>query len=332
MKELLCPVCESPETRPAFAATDRFLRTTSKSFQLYRCRSCNVVFIFPTPSVDELRGFYPTGYWWAEDAPSGQPRLQTRKRLEDHYRRFVLQDHLRFILRAVGRLRRESQEIDVLDIGCSGGTLLHELSLRGISVCGLDVSGEAVAHAREAYQLDCEVGDLEHFPWKGRRFSIITLFHVLEHVANPGAFLKLVREHLRPGGVLIVQVPNLRSWQFHLFGRRWHGLDIPRHLVNFPEPALKDLLRRSGFQINLQKRFSLRDDAAACVSSVFPGLDPMGRAVRGRMRTGREKPSELTSVCLECVYFLLLLPAVVLALCDSLAGRGATIMIEAQSL
>ncbi|MDD5544569.1 MAG: class I SAM-dependent methyltransferase [Acidobacteriia bacterium] len=244
----------------------------------------------------------------------------------------MLQDHIQFILRTVRRLQGESRPIDLLDIGCSSGTLLHELSRRGIPVCGLDISEEAVTYAREVYRLECEVGDLEHFPWKDRTFSIITLFHVLEHVANPRAFLGSVRKRLRTGGVLIVQVPNLRSWQFRCLGRRWHGLDVPRHLVNFPETALKDLLGRSGFQVLRQKRFSLRDDAAALLSSLFPVLDPKGRSVRERSETARAKSSGLSEMFLDFAYFSLLLPAVPLALCDSLAGHGATIMIEAQSL
>jgi 2-polyprenyl-3-methyl-5-hydroxy-6-metoxy-1,4-benzoquinol methylase len=330
MSENACPLCCQQETTFFALSTDYLLNTTDKMFPLRECRSCGIIFLAPTPSAEEVRAFYPTGYWWSETGPAVGFLSTLGKRLESIYRRAALQGHIHFVLEAAHHVREEGQSVNLLDVGCSGGTLLHELSRRGISGQGLDFSEEAVAHARRVYQLDCSVGDLTESAWQDGRFSLLTCFHVLEHVSGPRAFLKSARTALGEHGRIVVQVPNIRSWQFRVFGSRWYGLDTPRHLVNFSDRALIQLLRETGFEIIRQKRFSLRDDAAAWVSSLFPSLDPLARLVRKTARRSLSGQLPTLGILKNFVYFLLVLAATPLALGDSLAGRGATITIEAR--
>jgi SAM-dependent methyltransferase len=78
-------------------------------------------------------------------------------------------------------------------------------------------------------------------------FDRVTAHYVLEHVADLHGTFETFRTLLRPGGLLYVAVPNIRSWEARLFKHRWHGLDAPRHLV-FPEPAhFEKLATRHGF-------------------------------------------------------------------------------------
>jgi SAM-dependent methyltransferase len=330
MSENTCPLCRKQATGFFALSKDYLLKTTDKSFPLWECRSCGIVFLAPLPPPQELRAFYPPGYWWSEPG-AGQGFLSTiGKQLESLYRRLALQGHIRFVLKAAHHARAEGQVISLLDVGCSGGTLLHELSRRGIHGQGLDFSEEAVAHATRVYHLECRVGDLTEPDWQDGRFSLITCFHVLEHVPDPRKFLRSAHAALGEGGRLVVQVPNIRSWQFRVFGSRWYGLDTPRHLINFSDRALTELLQETGFEIIRQGRFSLRDDAAAWVSSLFPSLDPLARMVRKKARLDSQGQPSALGIFMNFVYFLLLLAATPLALCDSLAGRGATFMLEAR--
>lgn len=329
MSENACPLCLRPDTAFFGKRTDYLLKTTDKTFSLRECKSCGVVFLAPIPSPEELRTYYPSGYWWSEPNPTQGFFRTLGKRFESVYRRIALRDHVRFVMKAVHHVAEEGVAITLLDVGCSGGTLLHELSRRGVSVRGLDLSEEAVAHARRVYQLECSVGDLTQSPWQDEKFSLITCFHVLEHVPDPRAFLKAVQTALTERGRLVLQVPNIRSWQFRFFGVHWYGLDTPRHLVNFSDRALMSLLEETGFKIIRKKRFSLRDDAAAWVSSLFPSLDPVARTARQAHQGDVAGGPSALAIFQNFAYFLLLLVATPIALCDSLAGRGATIMVEA---
>jgi hypothetical protein len=76
----------------------------------------------------------------------------------------------------------------------------------------------------------------------------VTLWHVVEHVESPDAATAVVASWLRPGGALLVGVPNLGSLQARVGGERWYHLDVPRHRTHFTVPGLLALLRRAGLE------------------------------------------------------------------------------------
>lgn len=328
MSEHVCLLCGAPACFFA-TATDRLLKTTGKAFDLYQCQSCDLLFLSPPPSPEEVEAFYPKGYWWQEPRRSPDGVNHLLKRLESYYRRLVLRDHVGFVMQTVRSMEKEGTPVALLDVGCSGGTLLYELSRRSVPVSGLDLSPEAVAHAREVYGLDCAVGDLTASLRSERRFSLITGFHVLEHLHDPRAFLAAVASRLEPRGHIILQVPNVRSLQFKIFGARWYALDPPRHLINFSDRALVSLLQSSGYEVLRTKRFSWRDDATSWASSLIPRLDPLRRTVVSLSAEERQRQGWAEALS-SLLYFALVLAALPLAGLDSLAGRGATVMVEAR--
>ncbi len=82
-----------------------------------------------------------------------------------------------------------------------------------------------------------------------RSLDAVTLWHVLEHLDEPGAALARIAGWMRPGGAILVGVPNLASLQARLGGERWYHLDVPRHRVHFTVAGVQALLRRSGFEV-----------------------------------------------------------------------------------
>jgi SAM-dependent methyltransferase len=80
-------------------------------------------------------------------------------------------------------------------------------------------------------------------------FDCITLWHSLEHIADPFALLGEVSALLKPGGRVIVAVPDNGGWQARLFGRFWLHLDVPRHLWHFTGPALGEAFQKAGLEV-----------------------------------------------------------------------------------
>lgn len=313
---LSCPVCGAAGPVPYAVAPDRLMRIARGDFPLFRCRPCGCIFQHPMPDPAALSAYYPKDYWWVEDDNSASARFLSR--LERGYREFVTLDHLQQVERgASGRGR------SLLDIGCGSGTFLHVAGQRGFQPHGMDVSPHAVAAAREQYGLDVRLGGIGSDAWQGSAFDVITMFHVLEHLQDPAGALAFAGSLLNPRGILVAQVPNAVSWQALLFGRRWYGLDVPRHLINFTPRSVATLFRRAGFSFRLTTRFSWRDNPAALASSLAVGLDPVGRRGRGR------RASAVREGLLEISYFALTLLAIPPALIESWSGHGATIWIHA---
>ena len=312
-----CPVCLNPVTAPALVGTDFLFESTSKTFTLYSCEACRCLFLHPMPDSREIERFYPADYWWNARRSGGL------KKLESVYRKLALHDHIAFITKAAG-----VRGVDVLDVGCGSGTLLGLLKQRGFRVNGLDFSPEAAAIAKAENGVDVAVGSLEEAHFRAESFDVVTLFHVMEHVTNPRLVLAEVSRVLKPNGVAILQVPNIESWQFKIFGARWYGLDIPRHVIDYSRNSMLKLLADSGFVVNRIRHFNLRDNSPALVSSVFPSLDPVSRSVRHRKRNNDEsRPVEWFR---HLTYLLLVTCAYPVVLLESAFGCGATIMIEAK--
>lgn len=308
-----CPACGHGRFVVLLEGTDRLYRTTDRRFQIVQCQACQLIRLHPQPTPKELLRYYPSGYWYvpSEDAAS---------RLEEFYRRLVLRDHLRFVESA---LKGQGSDGLLVDVGSGGGLFLALMKDRGYRVLGLEYSVEAAAIAWGYYGVPTVCASLSRAPLPDASCAAITMFHVLEHLYDPAAYLQAAHRLLRPDGRLIVQVPNASSWQFLLLGENWTGLDIPRHMYSFRDRDLILLLDRCGFEVIRTKYFSLRDNPAALASSLAPDLDPMARRVRGIAET------PLVRLLKDVVYFALVLAAVPFALLEAACRAGSTVMVEA---
>ena len=320
-----CPVCLNPSTsRHPFTGRDLLFETTDRTFGFRTCGECRSLFIDPAPREEELAGFYPSRYWWS--AASGH-----LNKLENFYRRIALRDHLAFVAKAAKALPNNRNSVRLLDVGCGGATLLGTLRAKGFEVLGFDASPEAAAIAKADHSVEVITGRrLQDASFPDAAFDVVTLFHVMEHVPDPRDLLAEVRRILNPGGRAVLQVPNIDSWQFRLFGIRWYGLDVPRHVINYSSQSIRQLLLDSGFRARRVRHFNLRDNAPALASSAFPSLDPVGRRVRFARNCNKESgPLAWTR---HALYLAAVAAAFPFAVVESMAGFGATVMIEAEKV
>jgi SAM-dependent methyltransferase len=134
----------------------------------------------------------------------------------------------------------------VLDIGAGPGRLVSALNAAGYRAAGIEPSRRSTALAHQA-GVPVERSDL--FDHADSGLDAAVMWHVLEHVDDPPAGLVTVRAWLRPGGLLLVGVPNLASLQAEIAGEGWMHLDAPRHRMHFTADGLRRLLVRSGFEV-----------------------------------------------------------------------------------
>lgn len=136
-----------------------------------------------------------------------------------------------------------------LDIGCGDGTFLCTMARSGWEVAGTELPGPAFDRSRA--RLGSRIREASEFPsaWSGAQLDAITLWQVFEHLDHPTNVLESCRNLLRPGGWLMLGVPNPDSWQSRWGGQHWLHLDSPRHLHLEGPEGLKRAVDRCGFEV-----------------------------------------------------------------------------------
>jgi len=130
----------------------------------------------------------------------------------------------------------------LLDAGAGRGRFVAAARTAGWDARGIEPS----ARGGTEYGVVLQRAGIEDADVAPGSLDAVTLWHVLEHVEDPGGALTRVRSWLRPGGVVLVGTPNLASLQARLGGDRWYHLDLPRHRTHFTARGLRALLARRG--------------------------------------------------------------------------------------
>jgi 2-polyprenyl-3-methyl-5-hydroxy-6-metoxy-1,4-benzoquinol methylase len=135
----------------------------------------------------------------------------------------------------------------LLDVGSGLGTYLLLLRSLGWRVHGIEASRSAASYAQDQLGLDVKCGLFEDVVFPKNFFDVITMWHSLEHFADPRSILLKAHRLLKPGGKLLIAVPNYASMDRKIFGENWNGLEIPLHLFHFNPCSIQTALERTGF-------------------------------------------------------------------------------------
>jgi len=229
-----CNVCGNESSSTYMVARDHRFNNPGE-FSLARCSKCGLIYVYPQPSVDELRDYYPTDYHAHTNLDDGVQHFQKTK-LNTVYRH-----------KKTGRL---------LDIGCGSGAFLYVAKQNGWNVKGIEISEAMVEHARNKHGLDVVQGEIATSNLDQSSFDVVTFWHVLEHLPDLKAALSKAYFALKDDGLLVITVPNIGSFQAKVFGAGWVHLDVPRHLYHFSPNSLRYLLQNTGFQVLEVAQFS----------------------------------------------------------------------------
>ncbi len=186
-----------------------------------RCRDCGHMQLADLPSEHELVDAYAA--------------VESADYLEEERGQRVTADAL------LRRLERHVRPGALLDAGCWLGFLADEARRRGWHPVGLEPSRFASDYARTALGLDVRTGDLFGCELEPESFDAVVLADVLEHLPDPGAALDRAAALTRPGGALLLTVPDAGSRMARALGRRWWSV-IPTHVQYFTRRSLGTLL------------------------------------------------------------------------------------------
>jgi SAM-dependent methyltransferase len=224
-------------------AAEKELLTRQGEWSVYRCKQCGLGILLPRPSEAELDALYRNSYFveqYDEGAAPGSEAMRKRLSSEKHRIRFF-----RPFLKS-GR---------ILDIGCGRGYFLLACRESEYEVEGFDVSEDVAEYVRNTLKIPVTTGKPESASFEDGSFDAVTMWHSLEHTENPRTCLDSAHRWLRPGGLLVVDVPNYSSTDALKNGEQWCGWQLPYHFFHFTPGSLEKLLEQCGFEVIRRKSY-----------------------------------------------------------------------------
>jgi SAM-dependent methyltransferase len=262
LEAIACPLCRAPDAIVLCAERDLALGVPGR-FPLSRCEGCGLLYQNPRVRRDLLDRMYPADYPpHARDPDLGRV-LRDRSPAVRHVlarrlgythlepERAGAGDRVRTRLRRRRILKHFPPWIGagrLLDVGCATGRFLQQMAAVGWRVSGIELDPEAAAKARTV-TADVTLGDPADLTLPRASFDLVTAFHVVEHLPDPRRAVSNMLEWLAPGGLLVIEVPNVGGWGGALFGRYWSGLDFPRHLTHFTPTTMRALVEQCGGRV-----------------------------------------------------------------------------------
>jgi len=227
-----CAVCEQEDP-------DRFRVFFDGPIKLYRCLQCGFIGQFPGPGRPQAAVNYETAY--------------TLDFAEKH--EFMYPHRGRYLHDILDRVANIRPSGRILDVGCGDGHFLSLWLKAGYECSGVEPSQALAAYARAKTGAEVVQGLYEKSTFPEGSFDVVVMIHVLEHILRPRAALEAARHHLRPEGLLVLDVPSVRSPHFLAYrwtGAKWfvrppHGAIRPHY--GYYEPRTLMLLAQShGFR------------------------------------------------------------------------------------
>jgi SAM-dependent methyltransferase len=268
-----CPGCGAAlDAAAAIVAPDRH-HGVQGTFSVRTCRACGSGRTFPLAADVGLGALYPSGY----GAHSALPGRLARA-ISWAIRRW--QGFVALRSRPLDQLAGGTPGT-VLDVGCGRGDLGAVLLSHGWRVTGLEPSPAACEEARRR-GIDAREGTLADGLVEPSAYDAVVFQHSLEHTNEPLADLERARDALRPGGVVLVSLPNFGGWQARRFGGSWYHLDLPRHRVHLTCAGLSALCERAGLELDWTGTSTSPVGLPASVQYAIFGrcLFPSGMALR----------------------------------------------------
>ncbi len=246
-----CYVCNSTDQKViARGREHEYTTTTDDLFSVVKCAKCGLLFLNPRPAESELGTIYPNEYpaFVEEQIPAHQSALSKLK--DSFIDKLGYPSRVRTALQYVSARKAP---LRILDVGCGAGrvlSLFKQFYDGPIETVGLDFDEKATA-LTQGKGHDVITGTFETVAIPPASFDCVYSSHVIEHVADPGAFLKKVKSVLKPGGLFFCETPNIGSIDAQILSRLgiWGGFHFPRHWSFFTPKTLGHLGERAGLKI-----------------------------------------------------------------------------------
>lgn len=230
-----CPICDHHQYKIVHICEDKLV--SEESFALVRCDECGFVYTNPRPTIEEIGKYYQSDEYVSHS--------NTKKGIINTLYGIVRNKTLKQKLKLINSFKTKQKRL--LDIGCGTGHFLATAKKGGWEISGVE-KDDNTRHATEA-KLDTSLySDFEEVP-ENKKFDIITMWHVLEHVHQLNETIVKLKKLIHKKGRIIIAVPNYNAEDRKVYGDEWAAFDVPRHLYHFTQNSMNTLIRKHGMKI-----------------------------------------------------------------------------------
>jgi 2-polyprenyl-3-methyl-5-hydroxy-6-metoxy-1,4-benzoquinol methylase len=270
---IACPLCGYADfdvVKPARYDGDVSVETLRRSYsassshrlldQVVRCRRCSMHYVNPRPAAELVIDSYAA----AEDptfVAQNPGRIRSFRKI------------LAGVLKRYGR--KDASGLRFLDIGCAGGASLVAAKSLGFDPVGVEPSRWMADFGRRTYGVHIVDGILEPGMFPAASFDFITLWDVLEHVPEPGALLRLIRDLLRPEGTFVLSYPDFQSMAGRVLGDRW-PFWLSVHLLYYDRKTITRQLSDCGFVVDHMDPYWMTLELGYVIERARPYLPVVG--------------------------------------------------------
>ncbi|PWT78561.1 MAG: class I SAM-dependent methyltransferase [Bacteroidetes bacterium] len=237
-----CPACGSAKIRKEL--TTRDFTVSNEEFEVWECTTCRLRFTQHVPGMMDIGKFYQSENYISH--------TETSKGFINRIYHIVRKRTLtgkRKLINSQIKKNSHANPYKILDIGAGTGAFVSHMKEHGWMATGLEPDPEARKKARELY--DVELLPAEELQNQAANsFDVITLWHVLEHVHDLHNYLDRLKNITKPGGIILIAVPNYTSFDGGHYREFWAAYDVPRHLYHFSPQSMRQLLEKHSLQLD----------------------------------------------------------------------------------
>lgn len=208
----------------------------ANGFPIYKCKSCNLMWVAEGIGEDYIKSFYDHSYFNSENELGYQNYLHNEVNHRENAKRLIK----RF------EKIKELDNMSILDVGCAHGFLIDELrKLRNCRVCGIELNMHAYNYAKDKLNLNVLNCTLNNSGFEENSFDAVFLIGVIEHLIDPRSLLRDIKKVLKPAGLLIITTIDTKGLI------PLYSFKPPEHLFYFNNTNFLDLIKQCGYKKKL---------------------------------------------------------------------------------
>jgi 2-polyprenyl-3-methyl-5-hydroxy-6-metoxy-1,4-benzoquinol methylase len=248
-----CQICGNSNSKILISKIRHYKGAQLKSSWV-ECGNCKSAHIDPYPTEEQLKSYYSSGYVEMDFEGTTDENSSHKLHYSKEYENVVFENY-NFSLKDAKFSKADLKEKLILDYGCANGIFYKFLTeingVRKENIYGIDIESDMLERCRK---ISPNFYSTEQIDKIEKRFDLITMWNVIEHIYNPKPALKCIINLLKDDGEIFIETPMYGSLAKKM-GKEWSHFIVIEHINLFSRPAIKKMFNDYGMECISESSF-----------------------------------------------------------------------------